>query len=188
MRRIALSLVTILATVAMVAGATKAVFSASSSIPSNVLATATIDMNAHGEARGGVLAKPINVLGLIPGAWTPWYRGVVENKQDSTAIKVWMYVTDITGGACNKVNLDVRTGFASDGGSSELANTVYSGSLYGLNGYGNKYPITGYVFNPTLPAWNSAVIQQRAQLDPSADNSQMGQGCTWTEVFYAETP
>jgi hypothetical protein len=97
-----------------------------------------------------------------------------------------MYVDNVSGAACDKTNLEVYTGYAASGADSERGFTVYNGSLGDFTGEANREEITGYVFDPTIGPNNSAVIQQRAQLDPSADNSFMNTDCTWDEVFVGE--
>ncbi len=191
MRKILMSLLLVFATSAMVAGATQAVFSESSNFDGNSLSTARVDIDARSEPAGGILGKPLAVTGLVPGQYSDWARGVVYNTAGSTPVRLWMYVSNVTGGqVCDKTNLTVYTGHAADGADSERAFTVYSGGLQGLNGPGNRVEVTGpgKVFNPTLPVNTSAVIQQRAQLDPSADNAQSNATCSWDEVFVGETP
>lgn len=191
MRKILMSLVMVLATATMVAGATQAVFSDSSVFAENTLATAKVDIDARSEAAGGTLGKPLVVTGLVPGQYSDWARGVVYNQADSTPVRVFMYVSNIQGGSvCDKTNLTVYTGHANSGNASERQFVLYNSGLQGLSGPGNRVEVTGpgKVFNPTLPANTSAVIQQQAQLDSSADNAQSNATCTWDEVFVGETP
>src|SRR5690606_25827227 len=123
------------------------------------------------------------------GQTSQWGRVEVYNESDSSPVKVFFYVTNITGGACAKVNLEVRTGHAGTL-AGETAMTIHSGNIYDFNGAGNRKEVTGpgRVFNPTLPVNTTAVVTQRAQLDLSADNAQMNSSCTWDEIFVAETP
>lgn len=175
---------------ASVTQATLAVFSDSSQILGNTISTAFVDIDARAEANSSTLPKPINELGLVPGEWTQWYRGVVFNKAESTNVRVYMYLNNVVGTACSKTNLVVTTGHAgSDVG--ERVNVLFNGNLSALTGTGNRVELTGYSNFPApnyLPANNSLVIQQQAQLDISADNAQAGSSCTWDEVFVAETP
>lgn len=180
MRKIVLSLVTILAAVAMVAGATSAVFSATDSIPGNTITAATVTLDAHNYSGN----KPIGVVltKLIPGMWTPEGRAELYNT-GNTDVKVYMSVANMTGVACDKVNLKVYTGWA---GGDEHVRTVYDYKLDWLTT--NRQEVTG---NPPFallgPNW-SQVIWQKAQLDATADNTYQGDTCTWEEVFTAETP
>lgn len=189
MKRLLLSLLVVGAVVTATAAGTQAVFTDSDNIAGNTVSTATVEIDARGESRGGIMAKPIVATGLIPGEYTSWARGVVYNKANSTNVRVYMYVDNLTGD-CGKINLRVTTGHANDGDPSERAHDIYKGALTGLVGAGNRKEVTGYIFNaPTyLPANTSAVLQQQAQLDPTAGNGYQGTTCTWNEVFVAETP
>jgi len=189
MKKIITSLIIILALGVAVTAATQAVFSDTGTIAGNTVSTATVDIDAMGESRGGIVEKPIVATGLVPGEYTDWARGVVFNKSGSTNVRVWMYVNNLTGD-CGKTNLRITTGHASNGGIGERQYDVYNGALSGLQGSVNRQEVTGYIFNSPnwLPANNSAVLQQQAQLDPSAGNGYQDTTCTWDEVFVAETP
>ena len=182
-----MSLVTIFAAVAVVAGATRAVFSASSSFTGNTIATAIVHISAISEPQGR-LPKPLNAVGLVPGGYTGYARGVIFNQADSTNVKLYMYLDNINGVACPKTNIQVWTGNTASGADSERGYWLMNSSLEAYSGSGKRVEITGKVFNPTIGPNNSAVIQQRAQLDPLADNGYQGKSCTWDEVFVAETP
>ena len=192
MKRIILSLVTILAAVAMVAGATRAVFSATDSFIGNTISTATVRIDARSETGNNParLPKPLNVAGLVPTQWTNWARGVVFNQADSTPVRLYMYLDNISGVACGKTNIQVYTGHAADGADSERGIILMNAVLGTYSGAGNRIEITGpgKIFNPTIGTNTSAVLQQRAQLDGTADNFYEGTSCTWDEVFVAETP
>ena len=188
MKRILFSLVMILAAVVLVAGTTRAVFSETSSFNGNTVSTATVDIDARSEPMG-LLPKPLNVSGLVPNQWTNYARGVVYNTSNSTNVKVYMYLDAVTGFACDKVNLQVWTGYAASGAASERGWLFMNGLLSSYTGSANRREVTGYVFVAPnyLPKNTSAVIQQRAQLDPSADNTYQNKSCTWNEVFVAES-
>lgn len=187
MKKIIVSAFTIFAVVAMVAGATQAVFSDTSSFDGNTIATATVDIDAKSEQKQADLPKPLVVSRLIPGEWTGWARGVVFNKPSSTPVKVFMYVDNVSGDACSKTNLTVYTGHAANGAASERSHKIYDGPLNGLKGNSKRREVTGRI-GDLLGVNNSAVIQQRAQLDESAGNNLQHTSCTWNEVFVAETP
>jgi hypothetical protein len=129
----------------------------------------------------------------MPGEFSDWARGIVFNEADSENVRLYMYVDNVEGEACPKINLDVRTGHAANGADSEQQFVVYSGLISGITGAENRKEITGgdapKVFNAPnyLPPNTSAVIQQRVQLDPSATEAHQGT-CTWDEVFVAEVP
>jgi hypothetical protein len=193
MRRIALSLVTVFAVVAMVAGATKAVFSDSASFVGNTIATATVNISANSEPGTNPvrLPKPLNVTGLVPNQWTGWARGVVYNEGNSTNVRAYMYIDNPTGVACAMTNIQVWTGNANSGADSERGFLLMNGPLSWYTGSGQRVEITGdsrvFVAPNYLPANTSAVIQQAAQLDPSASNSYQNTSCVWNEVFVAES-
>lgn len=173
---------------AAVTSSALAVFSDTETIENNTVATATVDIDLRALGSGEI-DKPFDVEGLVPGAYSDWGRVEVYNTIPSTDVRVFFFVKDVTGAACPKINLDLRTGHAgSDAG--ERALTVYSGALNGVKGAGNRVEITGpgMIFNPVLHANWTAVVQQRAQLDTSAGNAYQNTACTWTEVFVAETP
>ncbi len=196
MKKIALSLVTIFAVVAMVAGATRAVFSDQATIPGNTISTATIDLVAGGEARPGVLPKPLNASLLVPGQWTDWGRGILRNNtqpnppdwdnQYPPFLDVYMYVeiTQNERGVCDKVNLKVTTGHAD---YNERDVSVYNGPLLNLTTERVKVNNAGSPFPGGIPRGWSQVIQQQAQLANTAGDEYQGKTCTWNEVFVAET-
>lgn len=188
MKKLALSALTVAATVAMAAGATRAVFTDSDSFTGNTISTATVSIDARNEPAGN-LPKPLNVSGLVPGEWTGWARGVVFNEATSTDVRLFMYVTNVSGVACDKVNLDVYTGHAAGGAASERSMLLHTGALSSFDDPSERVEITGSgrVFDPTIPSNTSAVIQQQAQLDASAGDSYQNTSCTWDEVFVAET-
>ncbi len=186
MRKIFFSVFILIALVVEVSQATKAVFSDTGEVKGNTISAATVNIDFRSEPKG-LLPKPLNVSGLVPTQFTGWARGVVYNAANSTPVKVYMYVENISGGACDKTRIEVYTGHAADGASSERGYLLYGGALNGLAGSEHRVEVTGHVFN-LLNTNTSAVIQQRAQLDGSADNSYQNKSCTWDEVFVAETP
>lgn len=187
MKKILLSLITIGAVGTLVVGATRAVFSGSTKFVGNTVGAAMVKIDARDEPMGR-LHKPLVVNGLVPNQWTQWARGIIFNQSDSTHIRLYMYINNVSGDACGKINLKVYTGHAASGADSERGFLIYDGSLNGLTGVGNRQEITGNVFNPTMPPNNSAVIQQAAGLDESASDWYQGKSCIWDEVFVAETP
>lgn len=184
MNKILIRAITALSIVVLVAGSTSAVFSDSEEIEGNTLSTAQVDIDLRALSSGEI-DKPLDVDGLVPGQWTDWARAEIYNTTPSTPVKLWFYVKDVEGLACSKINLNVTTGHA---GGDERAHDVFDGPLFDALGVENKAEITGYIFDPTLPANTTAVIQQHAQLDEEADDSLQNTHCSWTEVFVAETP
>lgn len=187
MKKIISGVSVIAAVVAITSMATYAVFSATSSINGNTVGTANIVFTAQGEANGTTVAKPLTASNLVPGQYTSWARGTLYNHiESSIPVKAYMYVDNVVGGACDKINLRVTTGFAGSD-ATERARNIYNGALSGITGAGNRVETTGIPPFATIGPNISQVIQQQAQLDPSADSSDMGQSCTWDEVFVAES-
>ena len=116
MKKLIVSLAIVVAVTAAVAGTAYAVFTQTKSIDSNRVGTARINLDIRALS-SGVISKPLNVVGLIPGQWTDWARAELYNQSDSTPVLLFFHVENVTGDACNKVNLRVTTGFAgSDSG------------------------------------------------------------------------
>lgn len=184
MKKILVSTSIITAMAVALLGTTYAVFSDTESIDGNTLSAATVDIDLRA-LDSGTIEKPLDLDNMLPGEWSEWARAEVYNTTPSTNVRVYMYADNLTGAACDMVNLDVRTGHAS---GDETAFTVYNGKLTDLQGSANRAEITGYIFTDPeyLPSNTTAVVQQRAELDSSADNSYQGTSCTWDEVFVAE--
>ena len=171
-------------------GATLAVFSEEGRVNGNSFSTATVNIDLRGLSSGAI-SKPMALTGMIPGAWSGWGRVEVYNESNSTPVKVFFYVENVSGVACDKVNLKLNTGHALGGDiASETAIALYNGFLSGVTGTSNRVEVTGpgTIFNPTLGVNMTAVVRQQVQLDNSADNSYQNTTCTWDEVFVAETP
>lgn len=183
MSNIAKSLVIILAAVSVSGGATYSFFSATDSIEGNTISTATVEIDAKGESGQGVMAKPIATSNLVPGQWTDWARGAVWNKS-TVPVRLYLFVDNLQGAACSLTNLKVTTGFA---GGDERARIVYEGNLTDLAGSVKRVEVTGNPPFETVPANWTQVVQQRAQLDESADNGAQNQSCVWDEIFVAES-
>lgn len=183
MSNVVKSLVIILAAVSISGGATYSFFSATDSIEGNTISTATVEIDAKGESREGVMAKPLSTSNLVPGMYTEWARGAVWNKS-SVPVRLYLYVDNLEGSACPLTNLTVTTGHA---GGDERAREVYRGALMGIAGSVERVEVTGNPPFETVPADWTQVVQQRAQLDESADNGVQNQSCTWDEIFVAES-
>ncbi|MFZ1735983.1 MAG: hypothetical protein IPJ67_02135 [Candidatus Moraniibacteriota bacterium] len=183
MKNIMKSLVIILAAVSVSGGATYSFFSATDSIDGNTISTATVEIDAKGEAGQGVMAKPIATSNLVPGQYTEWARGAVWNKS-TVPVRLYMYADNLQGSACPLTNLTMTTGYA---GGNERERTVYEGKLTDIAGSVERVELTGNPPFATVPANWTQVVQQRAQLDDEADNGAQNQECTWDEIFVAES-
>jgi hypothetical protein len=184
MLRLISGLLLVFAIIAVTARASWAVFSQTQNLTGNTIATGKLEFDLR-EFSGN---KPIGTIpststNMVPGQWTDWGRLVVFNHSDSVKARVWMYVDNVTGAACDKVNLKVTTGFA---GGNEYANQLYMGPLNNIIGVTHAFETTQIppfnVLNPNT----SQAIHQTAQLDDSADNNYQSKSCSWTEYFYAE--
>jgi len=184
LKRIILGLFTILSTAALVAGSTRAVFSASDQITGNIITNGTVTLLAHNFTGN----KPIGTTttSLVPGMWTPEGRAELYNT-GTVPVKLYMYVDNLGGtGACSKVNLQVNTGYSGNY-ADEHARVVFATNINNLVGPTHKVELTGSPPWQSLPASWTQVIWQKAQLDPLADDSYQGLTCTWTEYFVAES-
>ncbi len=179
------SLTVIVGVAALVSGGTYSFFSATDTVTDNTITTASIVFSATGEANETTLAKPINASDLFPGSFSPWARAALENGS-SFPLRYYMYVENLEGDACDKVNLTVATGVEGSDASERTAN-VYLGALTDLVGEANRELVSNIPPFDPAPAGSTQIIQQRAQLDPSATNDEQGQSCSWDEVFVAES-
>ncbi len=177
------SLAILLAAIAVTGGATYSFFSATDSIGGNTISTATVKIDAKGESGQGVMAKPVSTANLVPGEWSDWARGAVFN-QSTVPVRLYMYVDNLQGAVCPLTNLTMTTGYA---GGNERERMVYDAKLIDLAGSAKRVEVTGNPPFPEVPAGWTQVVQQRAQLDGSADNNAQNQSCTWDEVFVAES-
>jgi predicted ribosomally synthesized peptide with SipW-like signal peptide len=179
MKRIIMSVFTIFAMVAVVAGGTHAVFSDSDTITGNTLSAADITITLVEELEGqGVVQKPIGPTNLLPGEWSDWYHIGVRNDgtRDSN---VFMHGTSFsgTGGAiCANTRLVVEA----NSGSGWFVK--YDGPATGIHTPNNRQQlkVAPLETNDTLE------VRQRVQLNENAPNSAQGQTCTWNEVFVLE--
>ncbi len=177
------SLVILFAAVSVSGGATYSFFSATDSIDGNTISTATVSIDAKGESSDGVMAKPLATSNLVPGGWSAWARGIVRNKS-TVPVQLFLYVDDLDGSVCPLTNLRVTTGPI---GGNERERTVYDGNLLDIAGSEKRIEVTGKIPFDEIAADGTQVIQQRAQLDESADNGAQHEECVWNEVFVAQS-
>lgn len=179
------SFVIILAAASVSGGATYSFFSASDTVSGNTISTAEIKLDAKGESSETTLAKPISAENLVPGQYTPWARGAIHN-QSLVPVRFYLYIDNLDGAVCPLTNLTITTGHAGSD-TSERARTIFQGSILEIAGSANRIELTGTPPFQTVGANITQVIQQRAQLDESADNGSQDQECIWDEVFIAES-
>jgi len=183
MRKILASVLTIVALVGSVGGVAFAIFSDTASIPGNTISTGAIDIGLSGSGAEQT-PQPIVATGLMPGDWSDWKKYLITNNSNEN-IKLYFYVTDVSGDACVKTNLEIATGPQN---GNEFQFLVYNSGINNIKGIDNKVEITGSerVFDPVMMPDDVADVHMRAGLDLSANNNQSNEACTWTGVFYAE--
>lgn len=179
------SLFIVVAAAAIAGGATYSFFSASDTVTGNTISTAELSFDVEGEASTGALAKPLVATDLVPGGWSGWARAALHN-DSAVPVRIHMYVDNLDGSACPLTNLTVTTG-ESGSDASERSRTVYAGNIMDIAGAAESIEVTGVPPSPTVAAHGTQHVQQRAQLDPSADNGAQGWHCTWDEIFVAES-
>ncbi len=175
-RKILASALVVISLMSAVGGSALAIFSDTESIQGNTISTGSVDIELTGDF------GPITAQNLNPGDWSDWERVEVDNNSNGP-IKLYFYVTDVSGAACGDTLLNLVTGPL---GGDEMQYPFYASHLTSLNGANNKVEVTGYVFNPTMPAAQTAVVHMRAGLDMAAGEAAMGEDCDWTGVFVAE--
>jgi predicted ribosomally synthesized peptide with SipW-like signal peptide len=187
MKRILASSLVVISLIATVGQATFAVFSDSAEIQGNTISTATvnIDLNLLNSEEFSDFDKPINTSNLLPGQWSDWARVEAVNNSDVN-VRLYFYVKNVVGDACEMTNLLLKTGPI---GGNEVQYQIYNSKILDINGNSERVELTGVYgyWNPTLPAEESLVLWQRAQLDVSADNDYADESCIWDEVFIAES-
>lgn len=180
------SVFVIVALASVVGGATYSFFSATDTVSGNTISTATLEFNVEGVAgEEGTLAKPLLAESLVPGGFTPWARAALQNESD-VPVRIRMYVDHLDGSVCPLTNLVVTTG-VSGTDSSERSRIVYEGPILDIAGEAEAIEVTGIPPDEALPAHTTQHVQQRAQLDESADNGAQGKECVWDEIFIAES-
>lgn len=186
MRRIALSLVTIFAVVAMVAGATKAVFSTSGTVAGNSVSTATLSLVIN------KYHKPLSVSNLVPGQVLDWAWMDVMNT-GPVALNYYFYLDNATASPDWNLWNNLKITLVQAGSTPDqdihpekrctAADSVvlYDGPVSTHYGFGNKFQT-----RVGLPAGWAQRICQRVYLDQSVGNDVQGRTTGFDEVMYAE--
>ena len=173
-RKILASALVVISLMSAVGGSALAIFSDTESIQGNTISTGSVDIELTGDF------NPITAQNLNPGDWSEWQRVEVDNNSNGP-VKLYFYVTDLNGAACGDTMLELATGpLAGD----EMAYHFYNSNIGLINGSNNRVEVTGYVFNPSMPAGETAVVHMRAGLGLGA--SEMNADCDWTGVFVAD--
>ena len=173
-RKILASALVVISLMSAVGGSALAIFSDTESIQGNTISTGSVDIELTGDF------GPITAQSLNPGDWSEWERVEVDNNSNGP-VRLYFYVTDLAGAACGDTMLELATGPL---GGDEMTYHFYNSSIGLLNGSANRVEVTGYVFNPNMPAGETAVVHMRAGL--SVDATAMNADCDWTGVFAAD--
>src|SRR4030042_2856049 len=178
LKRIAMAGATITGTLALVAGVTFAVFTATAEIPGNPVGTADVELSIDTDDVVGP-SKPITASNLVPGQQTAEEGGGVVNT-GTVPVKVSMYVRydSNPNGVCNWINLTNVRRFGFGGFNVPLP--TFNGPLSNLKGPSNAKEVIA-----SLPTNHQVRVYQTAQLDVNAPNSVQASTCEWTEVFVA---
>ncbi len=185
MRRIILSLVTILATAGMVAGATRAVFSTSTPLTGNTISTATLNLTLE-----NLMNKPLNVTNMVPGEVTDWAWVDVRNAS-TIPVNFFVYLDNATGipdwNLWTNLRIEMRrAGAVVEGAEAGRciagdSSQIYLGLVSGMYQAALKQSIANNVAVQGVER-----VCQRVSLDNNVDNSVQGRSTGFNEVFYAE--
>lgn len=175
-RKILASALVVISLMSAVGGSALAIFTDSESIQGNTISTGSVDIELSGDV------APIVASGLNPGDWSDWSRVEVDNNSTSP-VRLYFYATELNGMACGDTNLEIMTGPL---GGDEMQYAVYSSGLDLIDGSTNRVEVTGYEYDPVMPAGSTAVVYMRAGLDSGASPTSMNADCDWTAVFVAE--
>jgi predicted ribosomally synthesized peptide with SipW-like signal peptide len=195
MKRIALSLVSIVAALAVVAGVTTAIFSDSKSIVGNSVATGTLKLTLNHSA-----GKPWAVSGMKPGDVTGWeYMDVFNGPYPPVAgqlpFEAYFRLENPVGDVplYNALEIDLYdSGWDSNCGNGDDVQ-VYSGLLTGVTGGSLRTQTSdndpnsgGTPGNDDIrPGWSQRLCQ-RLRLPSSVGNDLQGKSVTFDEWVDAE--
>ncbi len=197
MKKIILSVSTLAFVGVLVAGATYATWSATTTIEGNTVSTATVSLSQTGN-----IDKPIEGTNMVPGDYTDKAKTGIFN-EGTVPLSLHMHTDDLSdtdsSGVCAYTNLSLYTGHANgtpdvdgdgkiiDGENNEAERHIVTKSVLDWMGSGNSEELTDIPPFEYLDANTTQVIWQQAQLDENAPSSVQGQTCTWNEVFVGET-
>lgn len=198
MKRILLSLVMVIGAVAMVAGATQALFSDQGEVAGNTIATGTLNLTLNHSA-----GKPFSVENAYPGFVSDWesldiFNGPFPAVPGQLPFEANMSLSK-TGGSdslWSYIRIEMKTsGWNSDctdgdGGErtihNGLINTFVNGTVVSDIAYwhlANEDDSSGPPDN--IQPGYSETICQRVGVDNSAGNDVQGQSVTFTETVDA---
>lgn len=200
MKKIILSLLTIVAALTVVVGATYSVFSDTKSITGNTFATGTLKLTLNKSA-----GKPFSVSGAYPGYMTGWEWMDIFNAPwppvaGQLPFEAYLTISQTGGDAVlwNELKIELKTsGWDSDctnGDGGE--NTIYSGKIMNFPAgklvsklaywhLANEDDGSGSPPDNIRPGFTERVCQ-RLWLPSSADNSVQGKSVTFDEIVDAK--
>ncbi len=193
-----MSLVMVIATVVLVAGATKSVFSDQEEIADNTISTGTLALTLNHSA-----GKPFSIDNAYPGFVSDWEYLDIFNAPFPAVAGQLPFEANMsinkTGGSdalWNYIRIEMKTsGNDSDCTNNDagektihngLANTFVNGTVVSDIAYwslANEDDLSGPPDN--IRAGFTERICQRVGVDNSADNTVQGQSVTFTEVVDA---
>jgi len=195
MKRIALSLVSIVAALAVVAGVTTAIFSDSKSIVGNSVATGTLKLTLNKSA-----GKPWAVSGMKPGDVTGWeymdiFNGPYPPQPGQLPFEAYFRLENPVGDIplYNALEIDLfDSGWDSTCGNGDDV-SVYSGLLTGVTGSSLRTQTSdndpnsgGTPGNDDIRPGSSQRLCQRLRLPLSVGNTLQGKSVTFEEWVDAE--
>lgn len=177
MKKILISLVTIIALGASVVAGTQAIFSDTDSVLGNTITTARISIDAQ-----EVVNKPLNISGLLPGhSGNP---GTIDLMNDGDVPQIqYMYVTDVAGTLCPE--LDLKVGYSNS--TQNVFDVVFGSGAWKLaeiTGPSKRQNVGRST--PIAVDGGTRLVQQASLPSSVSDPSLMGATCTWDEVFVGE--
>jgi len=197
---------------ALAAGATYAAWQAQDTIEGNTVSTASLAIDAYGEAAYGSDVKPVFETDVLPGdKGLPVDRALIEN-DSSVPLDLWFYIQPVAGnpGACDATKIAWRastpgdgsnfTGYGTAGDNATYENTSVVGNIGDAGnktggtftlvsdfyGVGNAVKIAdadnGFANGQTI------AMRQIAGFASDASYPTHAGTCQWTEVFVGTLP
>jgi len=188
MKRILLSSMLVVAVVAVTAGATKAVFSDTASIPGNTVSTGTLKLTLNHSA-----GKPFSITNGYPGFVSDWeYMDIYNNEHNSSLpFDARLTVTKTSGDELwPYIRLTMKTsGWDSDCSNNDAGEKVIWDSL--ASGFPNGVTVSDIAYwhlavnGDDIPVGYSERICQKVGIDNSAPNDVQGKSAVFTETVDA---
>jgi hypothetical protein len=160
-------------------------WSVTQTVAGNTVQAGTISLQLNSKVNKPLADTAIigGVGGLLPGESTA--TGQVElYNNGSREQKQFLHLENVTGGLCGDITLTVGRSWT--GNTLAFDENVGTFSLAAITGSGNRIEVGRDFGSGYVPANFTTVLVQKANLSATADQANMGQSCTWDEVFTAE--